>query len=47
MDKNLSIQEIKLLAEFKTNNKNISEQEAIDILNSVLPDFGKLQSCNS
>ncbi len=47
MDKNLSIQEIKLLAEFKTNNKNISEQEAIDILNSVLPDFGKQQSCNS
>lgn len=47
MDKKLSIQEIKLLAEFKTNNKNISEQEAIDILNSVLPDFGKLQSCNS
>lgn len=35
------------MAEFKTNNKNISEQEAIDILNSVLPDFGKLQSCNS
>lgn len=47
MDKNLSIQEIKLLAEFKTNNKNISAEEAIDILNSVLPDFGKLQSCNS
>ncbi len=47
MDKNLSIQEIKLLAEFKTNNKNISAEEAIDILNSVLPDFGKLQTCNS
>ena len=47
MDKDLSIQEIKLLAEFKTNSKNITGQEAIDILNSVLPDFSKLQSCNS
>ncbi len=47
MEKDLSIQEIQLLAAFKTNNINISEQEAVKIINSVLPDFSNLEACNS
>lgn len=39
MDRDLSIQEIQLLAAYKTNNPNISEQEAVQIINSVLPDY--------
>lgn len=39
MDRDLSIQEIRLLAAYKTNNPNISEQEAVRIMNSVLPDY--------
>lgn len=47
MKKDLSIQEIQLLAAFKTNNFNISEQEAIRIINSVLPNFSNVEMCNS
>lgn len=47
MEKDLSIQEIQRLAAFKTNNINISEQEAVKIINSVLPDFSNLEACSS
>ena len=47
MEKDLSIQEIQLLAAFKTNNINISEQEAVKIINSVLPNFSNVEMCNS
>ncbi|MBP3925067.1 hypothetical protein J6E39_07495 [bacterium] len=39
MDRDLSIQEIRMLAAYKTNNPNISEKEAVQIMNSVLPDY--------
>lgn len=47
MDKELNISEIKILAAYKTNNENITEQEAIKILNSVLPDYAGINSCKA